>query len=186
MLNVTQAKSVVSSLALLATLVLANSTFASNSDSQLPFSSVNQAASDPTFIDFKAEVLQIPCLLIKNAGPEAEGSFYSVKMVPQFTLKASKLDWKVVKAELAPECKEKQGNPFAVAQEQTKPVKQETTNQPSSTSKPAVVTQPLTTPKPVTPAQPSTPIQSKPSSTSQSTSSTKPTLSPLPNTIMPW
>lgn len=188
MLNVTQAKSVVSSLTLLATVVLANSAIAASSDSQLPFSSINPttAASDPAFVDFKAEVLLIPCLLIKNAGPEAEGSFYSVKMVPQLTLKASKLDWKVVKAELAPECKEKQDNPFVVAQEQTKPVKPQTTNQPSSNSKPAVVTQPSTTPKPVIPNQPSTPAQSKPSSTSQSTTSSTLTPSGLPNVIMPW
>lgn len=113
--------------ALLSTVILTlsfGSAFAvpNNSNQDNPFDdpqNQNTPFDGTAFVDFKDEVIVIPCLLIKGFNPGADGSFYRVKMHPQHNLKASSIDWTIVAATPAPECKKQGDNPFDVVNDQS-------------------------------------------------------------------
>ena len=68
------------------------------------------------YVDFKKEVFEIPCLVIKNfADKSYNDTFYHVGMLTKAP--SDFMDWKVDKAEAAPTCKvaTPSTNPFAAA-----------------------------------------------------------------------
>lgn len=56
------------------------------------------------FVDFKDQVIVVPCLLIKGFELIGDNVFYRVKLKQQRIQQGNAADWKVIEATPAPEC----------------------------------------------------------------------------------
>ncbi len=65
-----------------------------------PFDTFDRTAS----VDFKKDLIDIPCLLIKGFSREIDGTYYHIQMEPQDVLFRNISDWKVKYVKEAPEC----------------------------------------------------------------------------------